>query len=237
MTAITTTWTQRDTVSFTAGTITSISDCVTQVQNALHRGPLSSSTTPTSTQVQQFLIRGKQKLIEKFGFSWRRKYVYASTAAGTWQYALPADFGGGATVLREITSSDSVLTFYDVNTFPHLFPDVAGSDNAIPSGYTIKDRELWLSSPADGTYTLELEYPRTGDDSTASDVSYLPEIARFKICDYALYRSYLLLQNWEMAQIYKAEWQSEINDAKEDESHRKWASMGYMAKNWHYYKI
>ena len=237
MTAISTTWTQGDTVSFTAGTLSDVDDCVTHVQKHLHRGTLSASTTPSSTDVQNFIIRAKQKLAQKYGFTWRRKYAYASTAAGTWQYALPADFGGGGTILRETTSTDDRLTFYDPTSFDSNYADPSGSDNAAPEIYTIKDRELWLHAPADGTYTLELEYQRTGDDSTSTDISWLPESARFMLCDYAIYRSFVLLQNWEAAANYKSEWIADTMDAKHGNSGQKWAQMGYMAKNWHYKKL
>ena len=237
MTAITTTWTQGDTVAFTAGTLSDVDDCISHVEKHLHRGTLGASSTPTSTDVQNFLIRGKQKLASKYGFTWKRKYAYASTAAGTWQYALPADFSGGGTILRETTSLDSRLIFYDPVTFDTAYSDPSGSDNTAPNIYTIKDRELWLHAPADGTYTLELEYQRSGDDSTSTDISWLPETARFQICDYAIYRSFVLLQNWDAAQIYKSEWVEDVADARHDNSGQKWAQMGYMARPWHAKKI
>jgi hypothetical protein len=183
------------------------------------------------------LVRGKQVLAEKYGFVWRRKYSYASTASGTWQYALPADYGGGATVLREITNADARLDFYDPTSFDTMYSDPAGTANAIPKIYTIKDRELQLHAPADGTYVLELEYARTGDDSTVTDISWLPEIARFKICDYALYRSFVLLQQWDAANIYKGEWMEDVADAKQSSARQKWSQMNYRARNWHYKKI
>lgn len=237
MTAITTTWTERDNVAFTAGTLSDIDDCISHVEKHLHRGTLSASSTPSSTDVQNFLIRAKQKLAEQYGFTWRRKYAYASTASGTWQYALPADFGGGTTVLREITSLDERLTFCSPVEFDSAYGDPAGADSVAPSTYTIKDRELWLSAPANGTYTLELEYLRTGDDSTATDISWLPEVARFKICDYAIYRSYILLQNWNAAASYKGEWVDGVQGAKHGNAHQKWAQIGYRALNWHYKKL
>ena len=236
MASISTTWTERDNVAFTAGTLNTISDCVSKVESQIHRGTLSSSTTPTSTQVQEYITHAKQKLTTRFGFSWRRKYMYASTAAGTWQYALPADFGGGGAVLRDITQ-DIRLDYVDNVTFDTLYPDVAGASNAEPKYYTVKDRELWLSAPANGVYTLELEYPRTGDDSTATDVSYLPESARFMICDYATARAFMLLQQWDSAQPYMAQWNEAFHEGRKDEGKRKWAAMGYMAKNWHYKKV
>ena len=236
MASISTTWTQRDTVAFTAGTLSDIDDCITHVEKHIHRGTLSSSTTPTSTDVSNFLIRGKQKLAAKYGFTWKRKYAYASTASGTWQYALPADFGGGATVVREITNLDARLTFYSPISFDTAYSDPAGADSVAPNIYTIKDRELWLSAPANGTYTLELEYQRTGDDSTATDISWLPETGRFGICDYAIYRSFILLQNWQAAGPYKSEWAEDVADARHTNANQKWAQMGYVAQNWHYKK-
>jgi hypothetical protein len=236
MGSISTTWTQRDTVAFTAGTLSDIDDCVAHIGKHLHRGTLSASSTPSETDVQNFLIRGKQKLAEKYGFTWKRKYAYAATAAGTWQYALPADFGGGGTMVRELTALDARLTYYDNASFDTAYSDPAGSANVAPKIYTIKDRELWLHAPANGTYVLELEYQRTGDDSTAADIAWLPESARFKICDYAIYRSFILLQNWNAAQMYKSEWAEDVFDAKHGNAQQKWAQMNYQARNWFYKK-
>jgi len=237
MTSISTTWTQRNTVAFTAGTLADISSCVTFIQGHLHRGTLGANTTPTSTQVQQFIIFAKQKLAAKYGFTWRRKFVYAATTSGTYQYALPADFAGGGTILRDITGSGEKLVLRDPATFDSLYPDVAGATAKAPEEYCIKDRELWLSAPADGTYTLELEYPRTGDDSTATDISWLPELARFQVCNYAIYRAFIMLQQWDAAQAFKGEWAEDIYDSKKSNARNKWASMGYQAKNWQYVKL
>ena len=233
MAAITTTWTERNNVAFTAGTLSNLAACRTEVQGALHRGTLSSSTTPTSTQVNNFLAFAKQELSEEFGFTWRRKFSYAALAAGSWQYALPADFGGGAYVLRDITS-DRRMSFVDATTFDTLYPDVAGSSQEVPKYYTIKDRELWLHAPANGAYTIELEYDRTGDDTSADDVSYLPEIFRFKICTYAKYQSFLLLHDYNAASIYKSEWKLGLKKSKKSDGRKKWMNMGYMAKSWYY---
>ncbi len=233
MAAITTTWTARDHVAFTAGTLSTLADCRSEVENALHRGTLSGSTTPSSTQVNNYLAFAKQELAEDFGFTWRRKYSYAQTAAGTWQYALPADFGGGAYVLRDITSNRR-MSFVDSVTFDTLYPDVAGASQEVPQYYTIKDRELWLHGPANGAYTLELEYERTGDDSSADDVSYLPEIFRFKMCTYAKYQAFLAVHDYQAANIYKAEWEVGLNRSRKGDGRKKWANMGYMAKAWYY---
>ena len=227
------TWTGRDALAFTAGTLSTITNCVSQVEQVLHRGTLSGSTTPSSTQVQGYLIFAKQELCEEFGFTWKRKFSYAAPAAGEWQLGLPADFGGGAYVLRDITSNKR-LSFVEGVTFDSLYPDVAGSSQAPPEYYTIKDRELWLHAPANGTYTLELEYQRTGDDSTATDVSYLPEIFRYKICTYAIYKAFILLQDYNAANIHKSEWEMGLRRSRKGDGKKKWAAQGYMAKAWYY---
>ena len=233
MAAITTTWTERNNVAFTAGTLATIAACITQVEQVWHRGTLASGTTPTNTQVQNYLIFAKQELCAEFGFTWKRKFSYAVTAAASYQYALPADFGGGAYILRDITS-DKRLSPLDHTTFDTLYPDVAGASQSEPEYYTIKDRELWFHAPSNGIYTLELEYQRTGDDSTATDISYLPEMFRQKICSYATYKSLLLLQQWQTASIYKSEWEQGLGKARREDGKKKWENMGYMAKAWYY---
>ncbi|MHC4748394.1 MAG: phage adaptor protein [Planctomycetota bacterium] len=241
--AITTpTWTARDALAFTAGTLSDFSDCVSQVQQVLHRGTLSATTTPTLIQVRSFLTFAKQELCEEFGFTWKRKFSYANPAAGHWQLGAPADFGGGAYILRDITSNKR-LSFVDPTTFDTLYPDPAGSSQAVPSYYTVKDREFWMHAPLNGTYTLELEYQRTGDDALGlqssddtgeSDISYLPEIFRYKICNYAIYKSFLMLQNWTAAQAYKSEWEQGLIKSRRNDGKKKWMDTGYMAKAWYY---
>ena len=226
-------WTARDALAFTAGTLSAIANCVSQVQQVLHRGTLSASTTPTSTQVQGYLIFAKQELCEEFGFTWKRTFSYAAPTAGLWQLGLPADFGGGAYVLRDITTNRR-MSFVESTVFDQLYPDPAGDSQAVPKYYTIKDREVWLHAPANGTYTLELEYNRTGDDSTATDVSYLPEIFRYKICTYAIYKSFILLQDYNAANIHKSEWEMGLKRSRKGDGKKKWAAQGYMAHAWYY---
>jgi len=230
--ALTTTWTAQDAVAFTAGTLGTIADCQTQVENNINRGTLSATTTPSTTEVQNWLIRGKQELQDSYGFSWRRAFKYADTVAGTYRYALPVDFGGGGTVLRDLTQNKR-LDFMDATTFDTAYPDVAGSSNSTPVYYTIKDRELWIQTPADAVYRLELEYQRTGDDSTATDISYLPELMRFRVCDYATSKAFMRLQEWNAAGAYKSEWEYGKAQSKRGDGKKKWAAMNYMARNWH----
>lgn len=247
-----TVWQEKSAVAFTAGTLSTIEDCRADVEANIHRGALSSSTTPTATQVDNWIIRAKQEMMERYGFSWRRCYSYASSVNGTWRYALPRDFSGGATILRD-TTEDVRINFVDRITFDTLYPDPSENSAGPPDFYTIKDRELWLAGPTNGVYVFELEYQRTGDDARVvetddgdetyyslsanpTDISYIPESIRFKLCDYATYRSFLMLQQWEASQIYKAEWEGGVQVAKKGDSTQRWAEMGYQIKNWFYKK-
>jgi|TARA_R100001530_G_scaffold76552_1_gene53749 hypothetical protein len=229
--ALTTTWTQQSVVDFTAGTLGTISDCVTHVESKLQRGTLSTSTTPSTTEVQNELIRAKEELCEVFGFTWQRKYSYADTAASTYRLAMPADYGGGEVRLRDMTNN-RFLEWIDPYRFDIKFPDPSEESNNKLQAFTIKDRELWVIPPPTGVIRLELEYGRTGEDSTATDVSFLPELMRFKICDYAIYQCFLLLHEYEKASLFKGEWMEGIKKSKRQSGKQKWAMSGFQALSW-----
>jgi hypothetical protein len=232
-TSLSTTWTEQSIVDFTAGTIASITEIIAEVQNTLHRGTLSASTTPTSTQVQSWAIRAKGELSEIYGFSWRRRYAYADTSAGSFRYSLPPDYNGGGseTTLRDLTNNE-VIPYVDNATFDHAFPDPAGSSNSDVKYYTIRNRELWLSTPASGANRLELQYLRSGDDNTQTDFTYIPQIIRYKIIDFCNYRAFLLLQQYDAAQMYKQEWMMGVQQSKKGDGKKKWSQLGYRIQNW-----
>lgn len=229
--ALTTTWTEQSVVAFTAGTLADIDDCVTHVESKLQRGTLSTSSTPSITEVKRELIRAKEELCEVFGFTWQRKYSYADTVSGTYRYALPADYNGGEVRLRDITN-DRMLDWLDPYRFDLKWPDMSEESNDTLEVFTIKDRELWTYPPAGGAYRLELEYGRSGDDSTPNDVSYIPELLRFKICDFAIYQSFLLLHDWNAASLYKQEWMAGLRKSKRNDGKKKWAASGFQALTW-----
>jgi len=217
--------------AFNAGTLPDMQDCVTHVQSNINRGTLGSSTKPTITEVERWLTDAKQRLVESHGFTWERVYAYMDTTTNEYRYALPADFGQGGFVIREVTTSHGkTLTVLDPVSFDRLFPDVPNEASDAPTYATIKDRELWLSAPAGGTYRLEMEYLRTGDDTTPNDISYIPELMRFKMCDYATYRSFLVLQMWEIASIYKTEWESSLSASKKRDGRKRWSAIGYKVR-------
>jgi hypothetical protein len=144
---------------------------------------------------------------------------------------MPADYSGGEVRLRDITN-DRFLTWLDNYRFDLKFPDPSEESNNKTQGFATKDRELWLVPPPGGVYRLELEYGRSGDDTTPTDVSYLPEIMRFKICDFATYQSFLLLQEYEKANLFKGEWMSGIKKSRRQSGKQRWANSGFQALTW-----
>lgn len=218
-------------VAFTAGTLSTLSTCADHVEGSLNRGTLSTTSNPTLAEVQRWLIQAKQELMETHGFTWRRVFSYADTSSGEYRYALPLDFGEGGYVIRDI-SNDVRLTQLDPVSFDSIFVDVAGDSSAYPTYYTIKDRELWLSQPASGTYRLELEYLRTGDDTTTTDVSYIPELMRFRMCDFAIYKSFIKLELWTAATAYKDDWLRGVQQSKKRDARKRWAAVQFRARPW-----
>jgi len=230
-TALSLSWEEQSKVAFTAGTLADVDACVTEVGHRLKRGTLSASTTPTETNVQTWLIMAKQTLAERKGFSFKRRYATASTTAGTYRYALPPDYNGGLTSLRD-TSNDRRITIWLPDRFDTKYPDPSEESNSEPYIATIKDMELWLAPPPDGTYTLELEYDRSGADNTTTDFSWLPEIERFRCCDFATWRAFLTLHQWNEAAMYKQIWMEDVAAAIRADGKRKFRRLGYQAINW-----
>jgi len=222
MSTLTTTWTEQSVVAFTAGTLSTITNCQTYIEGKLKRGTLSSSSVPTSTQVQNDIVRAKEHLCERFGFTWQRKYVYATTTASSYRYAMPADYTGGRVTLRD-TTNDRTLTYIDPGKYDLKYPDPSAETANKSDSYTIKNRELWLVPSSGGAYTIELEYSRSGDDSTSTDISYIPEILRFKICDFAIYHSFLTLHQWDAAKLYKGEWMEGLMVSTREDNKKKWS--------------
>jgi hypothetical protein len=221
--------------TFNHSTLSDTSALITEVQTHLKRGTISTTSFPTTAMVTNFLVRGKEKLIEMYGFTWRRKFVYAATTLGEYRYAMPVDYAGGGTVIRDLTQNIR-LTMKNPVIFDTLYPDIDGDATAAPEFYTIKGMEMWLQAKANGSYTFELEYSRSGDDSTAETWDYIPEAMLFKIADYATYRSFVLLEQWDSAKAYKGEWEEDVAQGKRDDGKKKWASTGYQCINWHYTK-
>lgn len=231
MAALTTTWTEQSVVGFNAGTLADIDGCVGYVESKLKRGTLGATTTPTSTEVQTEIIRAKEELCEMFGFTWQRKFAYAACVADTSIYAMPLDYNGGPVSLRD-TTNNRKLRYVVPGIFDLKWPDMSGESSNKLEIFTIKDRELWIGPPAASTYQIELEFSRSGDDSTATDVSYIPELLRFRICDYAISQSFKILHMWNEAKLYEDAWNTGLLKIKRGDRRKKWAANNYQALSW-----
>ncbi len=229
--ALTTTWTNQEVVSFNAGTLADIDACITEVEDKLKRGTLSANSSPTSTAVQRWLIRAKEELCENKNYTWTRKYVYADTVAGTYRYALPADYHGGQCTVRD-TTNDYPIDIWPVSQFDTKFPDISAESSDEPVLACIKDRELWIAPPAGGVYRLELEYSRSGDDTTTTDFSYLPELERYRCCDKAVAEACESLDWWDKAQYYNAKWEQGLMKSKKSDARKKWHKTHFQAVSW-----
>jgi hypothetical protein len=159
--------------------------------------------------------------METHGYSFARRFAYATATAGTYRFALPPDFGGGGSYLRD-TTNDRRVRHMDTASFDRSYPDVSEFGNGDLARFTIKDRELWTYPPASGA-TLELEYTRTGDDNTATDVSYIPQRYRWKIIDMAVIEAFEFLQEFEKAAYYQKKSSGRIAIAKKSDNKQKFS--------------
>jgi len=230
-TSLATTWTEQSTVTWNAGTLTDISSCQTEVESKLRRGTLTSTTIPSSTEVQRWLIRAKEELAEVKGFSFKRRYAYIDTVATQYRYSLPPDYNGGWTRLRDLTSN-IIVEAWEANIYDIKFPDPSDETNDNPSVFCIKNNELWLSPPPDGVYRLELEYDRSGVDNTASDFTWLPEQERFRCCDFAVAEAFESLQDYQRSDRFRSKWSVDLAKSIRADGKRKWRATRYQALSW-----
>ena len=223
-----TVWSEFNTVPFTTSTLATLSACIEEVESKLKRGTLGATTTPSDTDVARWLQRGKQELSEIKNFTFRKRYATAATVAAQYRYALPSDYGGGRISLRDLTN-DRQLQFWDEAIFDLKYPDPSEESSDEPTTACIKGLELWLFPPPAGVYTLELCYDTTGSGPTATDFTWLPEIERFRVCDFATAESFASLHDFDKAQFYYTRWEKGIGKAIRSDGKRKWARMRYQA--------
>ena len=225
------TYTQDALVAFTAGTLSTTTDCTAYIEAHLNRGTLSATTTPSTTQVNEEIVRAKEELLEFHPFTFTRRYASCTSTAGAFRYALPADYQGGHISLRDVTNN-FMPKYYPPAQYDLKFPDMNEEANGEPNIFTIKGRELWTGPPTSASITLELEYNRSGDDSTATDISYIPEVYRFRMCDRAIANLFRTLHEYEKAMIYDASWEKGVLIGKRSNNRKRWASFGHQGLTW-----
>lgn len=222
-TTLDTAWTEKDIPipRFTAGALGTQSACVDEVGNKLQRGALGSTSTPTDAQVKNWLIRAKQKLLQARDFSFAWKYAYTSTVAGTYRYALPPDYGGGDVTVKD-TTNEYTLRHWPKDWYNKKYPDPSAETSDIPRIFCIKGMELWLVPPPSAVYQLEIEYSRSGAESTSGNFNWLPQYERFLCCDFATGMAFESLHMWQEADRYLNRWNEELKFSIRGDSRRKW---------------
>jgi len=226
--ALDTTWVEFGAVSFTTGTLATMSACIDEVASKLKRGStLTTTTTPTAQAVTNWIVRAKEELVEIKNFTFKRRYVTTDTVAAQYRYSMPNDYAGGQISLRDMTN-DRYLIEWSRGRFDLKYPDPAEETNDEPSVFCVKGMELWLIPPPAGAYTLELEYGRSGDDAT-QDILWLPELERFRCCDFATAEAFRSLHDYEKAIVYDNRWREGLGKAVRADGKRKWKSRGGQA--------
>ncbi len=228
--ALSTTWTEFGAVGYTAGTLADEDACVTEVESKLRRGTISATSTPTETEVKRWLQRAKQEIAEVRQFTWRRRYVTATLTSGTYRYSLPPDFAGGRISIRDKTN-DNKIKIVDVHVYDTLFPDPEELTSGDIITACIKNLELWVAPAPGGNDVVELEYERSGDDITSTDFSWLPEIERFRCCDFALAESFSSLHQWEKASYYYQLWERGLGKAVRSDGKKRWSTSGFRIRS------
>lgn len=222
-TTIDTAWTENDIPipAFTAGALSTLSACVDEVGVKLQRGALSATSVPTDANVKTWLMRAKLKLMQVRDFSYARKYAYVSTVVDQYRYILPPDFQGGHVSIRDTTGG------YKLRQWPEawgdkLYPDPTAETSDEPAVFTIKNMELWLYPPSSDERVLQMEYSRSGAETTAGDMSWLPEYERFLCCDFAVAHSFESLHMWAESDRYSARWAEELGISIRADGRRRW---------------
>ena len=220
-TTLDTAWTEQTIVAFTSGVLTNEAACVSEVESKLKRGTLSSTTNPTDTQVKNWLVRAKEELAEAKDYSFARKFAQATLSAGDYRVSLPPDYDGDVSYIRD-TTNNRPISIFGKGFYDKQYPDITEESQNDPLEATIKNMELWLSPPVDSTTVLEMEYHRSGAPTTASDFSWLPEIERFRCCDFAIGMAFEALHNFDLADRYLNRFAVGIGKSIKSDGRRKW---------------
>lgn len=226
-TGLDTTYTEHTVVAFTAGTLPGLNEMVVEVESKLKRGTLSASTSPKLTDVQRWLVRAKEELMQTKSYSFARRYAYASLTAGDYRVSLPPDYNGGSVKVKD-QSNNYTLRVIPAHLYDLKYPNPDSDSNHEPLFACIKNMELWVYPPATAC-TLELDYDRSGDDNIPTDFSFLPEIERFRCCDYACFEACESLEHWDKAKWYKGKWNDGLGRSRRADAKRKWKEIGYRA--------
>jgi hypothetical protein len=106
-----------------------------------------------------------------------------------------------------------------------------GDDAQLSSGGTtekILGEDLTFMLDEDGGYILE-EGSASGTES--GDFSWLPEVDRFRCCDFALWMSFDSLGNGIAANFYSQKWQKGLGRSIRSDGKKKWSTSGFRIRS------
>lgn len=225
-----TTYTEQSTVAFTAGTLSTVADLVTEVESKLQRGILSTSSLPKASDVQRWLIRAKQEIAGVKNFTWKRRYASVTTVANQYRYSLPPDYQGGFTKLRDVSNNKAIIII-NTHMFDERYPDPSEESQGEVEVAAVKNMEVWFAPVPGDAYDIELEYDRSGDDNTPTDFSWLPESERFLCCDFAISEAFEALRNYSAMNSFRNKWKEGMRRAERSDGKKKWKTTDFQARS------
>lgn len=130
--------------------------------------------------------------------------VSYTTANADNSLELPSDFS--RVIDLHDTEEDQRLTEIELSELDDL-PDATGR----PRLYATEKNEVLLYPTPDGTYKLSLRYWRLPKDMVAdADEPELPKQHHHRLICYAMWKAYLRENDYQAAQVWKAEWDAEM---------------------------
>ncbi len=115
--------------------------------------------------------------------------------------------------------------------FDRKFPDPSEETSDYPVAACIKNMELWIIPPASTSDTLELEYPRSGAETTADDFSWLPELMRYRCCDGAVAEAFESLHMFEEGDRYHQKFERGLMKARRADNRKRWQGKRMSGQN------
>jgi hypothetical protein len=110
-----------------------------------------------------------------------------------------------------------------------------GEDSAIGEGEgatsKLMDEEGGFLLDEDGGFLLDEESGGGGGGSSAGDFSWLPEIERFRCCDFALWMSFESLGNQIASEFYKKRWLKGLGKSVRSDGKRRWSTSGFRIRS------
>ena len=85
--------------------------------------------------------------------------------------------------------------------------------------------------PPDSADTVEINYNRSGAETTSDDMAWLPEEERFLCCDYAKWQAFYSLHMYQEGNLFKQQWYEGLKESRISDGRRKWRSRNWQILN------